>query len=343
MSYRQRTLLHVELLEGREVPATVADQALVALGYQGFLGRNPDALGLPFWSGQFDAGATPVQVASGLLASTEYRGRAVADLYPALLGRPADLGGLGSWVGSLQAGATLDDVRAAILASDEFFANSGSTPGGFLDALYQHVLGRQPDAVGRSVFGAAAGMGTDARRGVASQVLGSDESIGLRLDNAYREILGRHVDAIGGAFWGGALRAGQREEAVLAGIFASDEVLGQLGSAVAGGTSPVQAATQLVAANHLFEQVPGAVAPAGMTPQDAAFLVQSPAFGPITLPAGFHPVGPSVGAGDFGPDGFVPEPVPVAPAAVPPLLIDPGNAANPYINRPFLGQFPVFT
>jgi hypothetical protein len=39
-------------------------------------------------------------------------------------------------------------MQAGFIASDEFFANSGGTNKDWIDALYQVLLGRQPDGMG---------------------------------------------------------------------------------------------------------------------------------------------------------------------------------------------------
>jgi hypothetical protein len=298
---RRRAAPRLEWLENRDLPSVFTNQVFVATLYEGLLNRAADAGGLNYWTGQMNSGATPAQVASGLLASTEYRGRAVGGLYQTLLGRTADLGGLNTWIGSLQSGASLDQVKAGILGSDEFFTRAGGTAQGFLTTLYQDVLGRPLDAVGQSIWSAAATTSAG-RLQIAQQVVRSPEAQQAELSNDYQEILGRALDPVGLSYWGGALRGGAPQEAVLAELFGSSDFLTRLQNATSTGTDPVQSASQFIAANHLF-QIPGSNTTAA---SQAAFgQVQSPTFGAISLPAGFDPFASPAVPGLFGFNGFL--------------------------------------
>jgi hypothetical protein len=288
-------------LEDRDVPSVFTNQVFVATLYEALLDRPADAGGLNYWTGQMNSGATAAQVASGLLASSEYRGRAVDQFYQTLLGRSADLGGLNSWLGSLQSGSSLDQVKAGILGSDEFFTRAGGTPQGFLTTLYQDVLGRPLDSFGQSIWSAAAATSAG-RLQIAQQVVGSPEAQQAELSNDYQEILGRPLDPVGLSYWGNALRGGAPQEAVLAELFGSSDFLTRLQNATSTGTDPVQSAMQFIDANHLF-QIPGSNAAAGTL---ATFdRVQSPAFGAISLPPGFDPFSPAAVPGLFGFNGFL--------------------------------------
>jgi hypothetical protein len=303
--------LRVERLEEREVPATNVNQAFVSTLYQGLLGRTPDLLALSFWSGQLSSGATPVQVASGIVASGEYRTHEVVSLYQSLLGRTPDTGGLTFFVDALLNGASLDQVRATILASDEFFTHAGNNPQGFLDALYQDVLGRAVDPIAQSVFGAASAGGSGARMQVADQVLGSSEAQLDKLQFDYQTLLGRPLDAGGAAFWGTALLNGAREESVLAGLLGSSEYLSRLQNVVAAASDPLQAATAFIAANNLFQIVntsanPGAHVVTAAGTLAPVNLPEAPSVGSVVLPIGFSLNFPGATVGLFGPNGFVP-------------------------------------
>ena len=75
----------------------------------------------------------------------------VARLYQAGLGRAADQDGLNYWISSLQSGAPLGSVADSFLASAEFGVRYGTPdPAGYVDLLYQNVLGRGPDPEGRA-------------------------------------------------------------------------------------------------------------------------------------------------------------------------------------------------
>jgi hypothetical protein len=90
--------------------------------YQALLGRDPDAGGLRYWTGELESGrAKPVDIAAGFYASPESRRRRVAGLYQSVLGRPPEAGGSSYWAQRL---LETDDVvlAAELAASDEFHA-----------------------------------------------------------------------------------------------------------------------------------------------------------------------------------------------------------------------------
>ena len=58
--------------------------------YEDLLGRAPDANGLAFWVGQFNAGVSPVSIALGFADSSEREGKVIAADYQIYLGRAAD-------------------------------------------------------------------------------------------------------------------------------------------------------------------------------------------------------------------------------------------------------------
>jgi hypothetical protein len=63
--------------------------------------------------------------------------------YEQFLKREPDPGAVG-WVASLQKGTEPNRVLADIVGSQEYFQNAGSTPQGFVAAVYRDLLGRQP-------------------------------------------------------------------------------------------------------------------------------------------------------------------------------------------------------
>ena len=93
-----------------------------------------------FYAGGFDAGLVPH------LAGQVYR------LYLAALGREGDTGGHAGWTQALLEGTNeLSDVAAGFVNSPEFRATYGALDnGGFVDLLYQNVLGRAADTQGRA-------------------------------------------------------------------------------------------------------------------------------------------------------------------------------------------------
>ena len=87
------------------------------------------------------------QLAQGITTSTEFRQNLVRQLFQKLMGRQADPGGLDGFVNMLAAGGTVQQVVAAIAGSAEYLQNrGGGTTNGFIDALFQDVLGRPAGA-----------------------------------------------------------------------------------------------------------------------------------------------------------------------------------------------------
>ncbi len=60
------------------------------------------------------------------------------------LRRPVDPGGLSSRLGLLRRGTDPQQIQADILGSGEYWDNNGSNPGGFIRALYNDILQREP-------------------------------------------------------------------------------------------------------------------------------------------------------------------------------------------------------
>lgn len=103
----------------------------------------------------------------------------VARLYQAGLGRMADQEGLNYWIGSLGGGVTLEAVSSSFLGSAEYAARFGTPDsGGYVDLLYQNVLGRGPDPDGRATWLDALASGTS-RAGVLNGFSESTENKAL--------------------------------------------------------------------------------------------------------------------------------------------------------------------
>ena len=157
--------------EFRAVYGTTDSTGFVALLYRNVLGRDPDAAGLAYWTGQLTQhGQSRAQVVTGFSESGEFRTAmqetvleysfaalqaACADdvfrLYQATLGRAPDPGGLSYWSGTLALGTSFETVTAGFTRSAEFRALYGATDAGrFVDLLYRNVLGRPPDPGGHA-------------------------------------------------------------------------------------------------------------------------------------------------------------------------------------------------
>lgn len=200
-----------------------ANQRFVAKAYLDLLNRGVDAAGLRYWTGRLDAGVARSDVASAIQASLEFRTLTVQGSYQQFLHRAADASGLEYFVSILGAGGTLKQVQSAILGSNEYFQiRAGGTVTGFLDSIYQNLLGRSVDAAGRQTFTAALASGVT-RSQVANEILHSPEQQRRQLGALYDRVLRRSADGPSLDYWSATLQRGVSEADVFAAILSSEE------------------------------------------------------------------------------------------------------------------------
>ena len=173
----------------------------------------------------------------------------VVRLYNAALGRSPDGGGLAYWVDTLQGGARLYTLAQGFLDSPEFAQRYGRRDdAGFVETLYQNVLGRAPDAGGLAYWTGHLASGAQDR---ADVLVGFSESAENKARTAavleagvwvpspeagqvarvFYATLGRAPDAGGLEYWTGLLRGGLaslRDEAL--GFMASPEFTSRYGT-----------------------------------------------------------------------------------------------------------------
>lgn len=200
------------------------EEAFVTALYLEVLGRLPDAGGLAFWSGRLDGGDSRASVADAVLRSSESIARQVMAIYADILGRSPDDGGLAFWQGVVGATGRSESVLVGLLASWEYLANAGGTSGGFVDALYEDLLGRTADAGGRQFWTSAMSRGTS-RQQVAEAILRSSESAGRVVAGAYLDVLGRAPDPGGAAFFTAVYSNDQNRLALVTFLLQREEFL----------------------------------------------------------------------------------------------------------------------
>jgi Domain of unknown function (DUF4214) len=199
------------------------DQRYIEAVYQALLLRPADASGLAFWSGQLENGTALSAVAALLTHSAEYfQTNVIKPAYKEFLNRSADQTGLDFWTQQLQGGETDEQMQAGFIASDEFFNNAGGTNKGWIDALYQALLGRQPDPSGEMFWVNALNNG-ESRDQVANGFTGSTEGLGDRVLQTYERYLGRGASASEIAFWVGQYHQGATNEVIVTSFIGSDE------------------------------------------------------------------------------------------------------------------------
>lgn len=179
--------------------------------YETVLGRAPDAGGLSGFEALLSGGTSRTQVAYDILTSAEAYGDMVASEYLTALGRAPDAAGLATFVQALQSGLSEEWLEADIAGSPEAYADDGGTPTGFVSALYEELLGRQPDAAGLSSWVAALAAGTTTQQ-VAYDIATSTEGWTADVAESYAAVLDRAPDPAGLATWVPALASGRLDD-----------------------------------------------------------------------------------------------------------------------------------
>jgi len=209
---------------GPTCTGATADGQYVCALYQFLLYRAPDPGGLAGFEALLSAGTTRAQVASDILASPEYRTNLVDGWFTTFLHRAADPGAVATFVPMLGHGSTDEAVVAQILGSPEFLADSGGTPGGYVGALYEVLLGRAADSAGLATFEGLLGTGTT-RAQIASDILASPEYRSDLVEGWFITFLHRTADPGAVATFVPMLGGGATDEAVVAQILGSPEFL----------------------------------------------------------------------------------------------------------------------
>jgi hypothetical protein len=191
--------------------------------FQDVLGRLPDSGTLALWTGQLDQGAPRSTFVNSLDHSAEYYTNIITPAYQTFLGRTPDASGLAFWVGQMQKGMTDEQLEAGFIGSPEFFAHSGGTNKGWVDAMYQNLLGRAPDATGEAFWIQQLAQGAN-RAVVAFAFAASPERETQHITADYQKYLGRAPDAAGLSFWlDQFVNHGQTNENLITGFVSSDE------------------------------------------------------------------------------------------------------------------------
>ncbi len=141
-------------------------------------------------------------------------GDQIRRLYLAYFGRPPDAAGFSAWKVVRANGASLDAVSAEFAASAEFQATYGDLDnGGFVDLVYNNVLGRPPDVAGRAFWvdrldnGASRGaVMTGFSEGLefriqTGTVAAANAPVAHQIERLYRAYFDRSADQGGLDFW----------------------------------------------------------------------------------------------------------------------------------------------
>jgi len=199
------------------------NQVYVAAVYADLLGRPVDPAGLAAFANELNQGASRTTIAATLDHSAEYfTTNVIAPAYQAYLGRSPDPSGTTFWVSQMQQGLTDQQLEANFIGSDEFFQHAGGTNAGWVNALYQSLLGRPADAGGLSFWLGQLQSG-ETRSQVAMGFTSSVERAQQMISADYLTYLGRASDQGGLDYWVQQFKNGQTNEDLITGFVASDE------------------------------------------------------------------------------------------------------------------------
>jgi hypothetical protein len=180
------------------VPGDGTPETFVHNLYRELLGREPDATGNPFWVAfvrRHDNAAGRLQAVEGFMNSQEYKVHYITTVYHIFLNRAPDAGGLQFWTEKMghpgtpgQHSGSADEkfVVAAIIGSDEFYAKSGGTPTGWINAVYEDLFGRAADGEGMTFWTNELKVrGARDRDGIMRDLLTTPEAAHDLLDSFY--------------------------------------------------------------------------------------------------------------------------------------------------------------
>jgi hypothetical protein len=154
-----------------------------------------------------------------LTQSPEYLATIVSPAYATYLGRAADAAGVAYWVSRMQQGLSDEQLEAAFIATPEFYRFAGGTDAGWVDAMYESLLGRVPDDNGKNYWVNQLAGGA-LRVNVAYGFASSPEKEIRQIDAYYLYYLGRPDGFAEREYW---FKRGGNRESIIAGLTASDE------------------------------------------------------------------------------------------------------------------------
>jgi hypothetical protein len=198
--------------------------------YRDFLGREPDAAGTAYWTGQVTA-TSRVQVVQRFFTSPEFQGTVpgIVRLYFAYFLRMPDYDGLLYWASQARAGVPLEAISDAFAQSPEFQQMYGALDDAtFVDRLYQNVLGRPADANGSAFWTGQLASHALTRGELMVQFSESAENQALQAHPVYVimmyvGMLRRVPDDAGFTFWVQAMDQGNDGLALIDGFLRAPE------------------------------------------------------------------------------------------------------------------------
>jgi hypothetical protein len=161
-------------------------------------------------------------VSQALVQSFEHLANLVIHDYQQFLSRLPAQAEVNAWVQAMQGGATDEQVLSTFISSPEYYQHAGNTDKGWVDAMYQDLLGRTADTWGEGVWLQALAGGAK-RTDIAGGIATSPEHEGTVVQQDYQQYLGRSAAASEVAGWVNAFGSGASNEQIIAGFLGSRE------------------------------------------------------------------------------------------------------------------------
>lgn len=191
------------------IPVRPASERYVREAYAAVLGRNVDAPSLTYWGDRLDGSTSRGTFAKHMVLSVESVRKHVAAVYE-VFGRAPSPAERDAAVAAIRARrTTVEKELVRLLATAEFYEREGGdSPAGFVQALYNSVLGTSPDQAGNAYWLGRLQDGAS-RRQVAQGFVLSAARLGPVVTDAYDRVLARAADVGGRDYWAARIRRGE--------------------------------------------------------------------------------------------------------------------------------------
>lgn len=199
-----------------------ASQRYVATVFLDVLKRPVDPSGLAYWSGRLDQGLPRGVLVDAIDHGDEYFGNIIRPAYNKFLGREADASGLQYWIGQMRQGLTDEQLEAGFIGAPEYYQFTGNTNVLWIRAMYQNLLGRQPDQGGENFWLSRLGQGAS-RASIALGFAASPEREAIGVRDLYARYLGRLASDTEVAYWVSQFTTGVTNEQIVTGFAGSIE------------------------------------------------------------------------------------------------------------------------
>jgi hypothetical protein len=229
-----RANLRIEQLESRQLlnnggnlgsiaglTDTPSERFLTQLYYD-LLQRVPSAAEVGGWVKVLNAGVAPSALPPYFTSSAEYQTNVIQEDYYSILQRQPSAAEVQAWLNLAQTGTSDEQIKVDFLSSGEFYQKAGGTAAGWLNGVYEEVLGRGLDSYGLAAWTSLLQSGVP-RTAVARDIVISGEADGIFIASTYQELLNRSASSAEINAWVGVFSSGLTQEQFVADVAGSSE------------------------------------------------------------------------------------------------------------------------